>query len=99
MNSDGLHQLPACRGFIIIVFIHKNIVCVGGHKVMFVHHYTPTVKALEEWVPPFAKPNLLTYLLGTGYLGSSRRLAKVWQEVKKREQGLSWRRLQTHASS
>jgi hypothetical protein len=56
---------------------------LGGHEVIFLQHYTSTVKALEEQVPLSTGPNLLSISPGTGYVGSSPRLAEVWQEVKK----------------
>ena len=56
---------------------------VGGNKVVYAQHYTPTVKALEERVPLAGRPNLLTYLLGTGFVSSTSRFAKVWDEVNK----------------
>ena len=43
--------------------------------------YTPTIKAMEERVPLAMRPNLLTYLLGRGYVSKSPKFEKVWREV------------------
>lgn len=54
---------------------------VDGHRVTYVQLYTSTVKAMESRVPLQGRPHLLTYLLGEGYVSTSRRFREVWQEV------------------
>ena len=48
---------------------------------MFLQHYTPMVKAMEQKVPLKSKPHLLTYILGTRYVSSTVKMAELWKEV------------------
>ena len=51
-------------------------------QVVYAQFYSPTVKAMEERVPLIARPNLLTYLLGEGYVSGSAKFKGVWDEVR-----------------
>ena len=54
---------------------------VGARDLPYIQFYTPLVKAMEERVPLASKPNLLTYLLGEGYMSGSHKFRTMWQEV------------------
>ena len=50
--------------------------------ITYILFYTPTVKAMEDRVPLAVRPNLLTYLLGEGYMSESAKFKHVWDEVR-----------------
>lgn len=53
----------------------------GGHKVTFLQHYTPMVKAMENEPSLRVRPHLLTYLLGAKYVSKRAKFKQVWDEV------------------
>ena len=50
--------------------------------IAYMQCYTPTVKAMEDRVPLAIRPNLLTYLLGEGYVSKNAKFKRVWDEVR-----------------
>ena len=54
---------------------------VGEHNIVFMQHYTPWVKALEEKVILKGRPHLLAYLLGLNYIRNRLKFKNVWNEV------------------
>ena len=51
-------------------------------RLTYCQFYSPTVKAMEERVPLIARPHLLTYLLGEGYVSGRTKFKGVWDEVR-----------------
>lgn len=58
-----------------------------GGRVTFLQHYTPMVKSLHQGdntvsdMLLMARPHLLTYLLGAGYVSKRAKFKHVWDEV------------------
>ncbi len=53
----------------------------GDAEITYVQMYTSMVKAMARRVPLNVRPNLLTYLLGEGYVRTRDKFKEVWQEV------------------
>ena len=54
----------------------------GNHNVTYAVFYTPMAKAFEDRIPLEARPYLLTYLLGQGYVSRRPKFQQLWKEVE-----------------
>ena len=49
---------------------------------MYLQHYTPTIKPMQDRVPLAPRPHLLTFLLGSEYVRQRPKFRAVWDEVQ-----------------
>ena len=56
---------------------------VGNYNIMYLQHYTPTVKSLHDRTPMAmaCKLHLLTFLLGLTYIIRRPKFISTWREV------------------
>lgn len=63
--------------------INPSLEAVCGHNIVYVQHYTPTVKAMQDRVPLATRPHLLTYLLGKRYVSTHSKFKGLCTEVER----------------